>query len=70
MKPFKPDSAQNHAVNQVPDHEGDQAEENVETLMEHISTKNRYGDLQVSATDTTLETFNPVTYAKMRMRQD
>jgi len=69
MTPFKPDDKQNHAVNQVPDHEGEQTEENVETLMEYISTKNRYGDLQVPATDTTLDGFNPVAYAKMRMRQ-
>lgn len=39
MKPFKPDDKQNHAVNQVPDHEGDQAEENVETLMEYIDRR-------------------------------
>lgn len=69
MTPFKPDSSRNHSVNDVPDHEGDQTEENVETLMNYITNSNRYGDLQVPADDDTLVEFNPAHVARGRMHQ-
>jgi len=67
MTPFKPDNKKNHAVNQIPNHEGEQAVENVDTLMDHITNENRYGDLQVAATDTTLVGFDPIAVARQRM---
>ena len=68
MKPFKPDLYSKHAVHGIPDHEGENQEENVDTLIEHIETENKYGDVTVDPTDDSLVGFDPLSYAQ-RMRE-
>lgn len=68
MKPFKPDPKSKHSVYGIPDHEGEHQEENVDTLIEHIETENRYGDVAADPTDDSLIGFDPLSFAT-RMRE-